>query len=370
MNTPILATKRLILRPLSIDDAEDIFERWTSDDRVSEYVRWCTHQNVEDTKQWLESEQKNNFSDTVYQWGFVLKETGYLFGCGGINFNEESGVYELGYNIMHKYWNQGYTTEAAKCILKFAEEELNINEFTATHDVSNPASGAVLKKCGFLYEKDGKSMKFDGKKEFSVRIYRLKSKEKSLLSGTHNTRKILPDSLKFIRSDVPAALSDTDIKWLTDNNILTIVDLRESRERKQKPCPLEHIDGFEYICMPVTGGNKIPESTELVPVSYLNMIDGQMVKIIEYMESAENNVLYFCNAGKDRTGVVSAILLNRLGYSKEYIIEDYMKSAWNLKNILEEFAKNNKDADINVITPQREYMENFLDNLHQNGGLK
>lgn len=369
MNTPVLTTERLILRPLSVDDAEEIFERWTGDDRVSEHVRWCTHKSVEDTKQWLESEEENNFSDTVYQWGFVLKDTGYLFGSGGINLNKESGVYELGYNIMHEYWNRGYTTEAAKRILDFAKEELNINEFTAVHDVSNPASGAVLRKCGFIYEKDGRTVKFDGKKEFSVKIYRLKPEEKSLLSATHNTRKILSDSFKFIRSDVPAVLSDTDIKWLADNNILTIVDLRESSERKHKPCPLENIEGFKYICMPVTGGNKIPQSPELVHVSYLDMADKQLVKIIEYLESVENNVLYFCNAGKDRTGVVSAILLSRLGYSREYIIEDYMKSALNLKDVLKEFAKSNEDVDINIITPQRIYMEKFLDKLYQGGGL-
>ena len=50
MKTPILETNRMILRPLSINDANDIFERWTSDDRVSKYVRWCTHNSVGDTK--------------------------------------------------------------------------------------------------------------------------------------------------------------------------------------------------------------------------------------------------------------------------------------------------------------------------------
>jgi len=41
MKTPIIETERMILRPLTVADASDIFERWTSDDRVSRYVRWC-----------------------------------------------------------------------------------------------------------------------------------------------------------------------------------------------------------------------------------------------------------------------------------------------------------------------------------------
>lgn len=43
------------------------------------------------------------------KWGFWLKDSNYLFGGSGINFNEEMNCFVLGYNIMHKYWNQGYT---------------------------------------------------------------------------------------------------------------------------------------------------------------------------------------------------------------------------------------------------------------------
>lgn len=180
------------------------------------------------------------------------------------------------------------------------------------------------------------------------------------ISSTKNTRNILPDSMRFVRSDVPTSISSEDIKWLIDNNIRTIVDLREEKERAQKPCPLADNNAFDYICLPVTGGNGIPESPDKVPVSYLNMIDEQLIHIIDVIENAESNVLYFCNAGKDRTGVVSAILLRRQDFEDEYIIEDYMKSADNLKDMLKAFARNNRDVDINVITPHREYMKNFL----------
>ena len=185
------------------------------------------------------------------------------------------------------------------------------------------------------------------------------------ISSTKNTRNILPDSMRFVRSDVPTGISSEDIKWLTDSNIRTIVDLREDKERAQKPCPLADDTDFEYICLPVTGGNGIPESPDKVPVSYLNMIDEQLIHIIDVIENAETNVLYFCNAGKDRTGVVYAILLKRQGFDDEYIIEDYMKSTDNLKDMLKAFAANNSDVDINVITPHREYMKNFLRNCDE-----
>ncbi|MBQ9135595.1 MAG: GNAT family N-acetyltransferase [Lachnospiraceae bacterium] len=173
MKTPILETERLILRPLSLADADNIFERWTSDDRVSKYVRWSTHNSVKDTMEWLKLEEANLHSDKVYQWGFTIKEDGYLFGSGGICFNEDECVFELGYNIMHKYWNQGYTTEAAKAILDFAVNELKQKEFIAWHAVDNPASGAVMKKCGFVYEKNEIHTKFDGVTCYDTKKYRL-----------------------------------------------------------------------------------------------------------------------------------------------------------------------------------------------------
>ena len=76
MKTPIIETERMILRPLSVMDANDIYERWTSDDRVSKYVRWCTHNSVKDTMEWLKVEENNILSDRIYQWGFTLKENG------------------------------------------------------------------------------------------------------------------------------------------------------------------------------------------------------------------------------------------------------------------------------------------------------
>lgn len=181
-----------------------------------------------------------------------------------------------------------------------------------------------------------------------------------LFRSTQNTRAILPDSLRFIRSDVPAKMTAKELQWLRENDILTVVDLREASERLQKPCPLAGESGFEYMNMPVTGGNAIPAAPEDVPLSYIRMVDERMDAIIDTMLRAESNVLYFCNAGKDRTGVVSAILLHTLGFSDEYIIADYLKSADNLKSMLQAFADSNPGIDIEVITPRAAYMEQFL----------
>ena len=182
-----------------------------------------------------------------------------------------------------------------------------------------------------------------------------------LFEHTKNTRTIIDSDLRYIRSDVPTCISQKERKWLIDNNIITIVDLREEEEQYQKPCPLRNDSAFNYISMSVKGGNTVPASQNEVALSYINMVDETMDNIINTIMNADTNVMYFCNAGKDRTGVVTAIILSKLGYEKQYIINDYLLSGENLRTELQLFAQNNTDIDINVITPKTEYIEKFLE---------
>lgn len=185
----------------------------------------------------------------------------------------------------------------------------------------------------------------------------------SLLNSTQNTRAILPDSLRYLRSDVPASLTESEIDWLRQQNIRCIVDLRSEEEQKKKPCPLSQQTDFVYHSLPVSGGNAVPACPDEVSASYVAMVDEQMEHIIYTIETSDCGVLYFCNAGKDRTGVVSALLLRRLGYDDEYIIKDYLQSADNLKEMLRSYAASS-GVDIHIITPCRRYMEEFLQRLN------
>ena len=54
----------------------------------------------------------------------------------------------------------------------------------------------------------------------------------SLLQSTLNTRTLPTGDLRYIRSDFPGYLSDDEVQWLVDNNITTIVDLREEKGNK------------------------------------------------------------------------------------------------------------------------------------------
>ena len=156
MKTPVLETERLLLRPLSADDAESAFSNWTSDPDVAKFMRWELHKNVSETREWLVSEETLIEGDGVYNWGFVLKETGELIGSGGLVFIDYKDMYELGYNIMRKYWNQGLTTQ-----------------FYCCHAKDNPASGKVMTKLGFRYQHDGVYYSWNQERKFESKEYLL-----------------------------------------------------------------------------------------------------------------------------------------------------------------------------------------------------
>ena len=90
------------------------------------------------------------------------------------------------------------------------------------------------------------------------------------------------------------------------------------------------------------------------------MLDEQMDTILDTILNAISNVMYFCTAGKDRTGMVSVLLLKRLGISDDVIVDDYMKSKENLIGMLTIYVKNHPEVGIEIIIPQEENIMNIL----------
>ncbi len=184
----------------------------------------------------------------------------------------------------------------------------------------------------------------------------------SLFKSTLNTRALPVGDMRYIRSDAPLSLNEEEIQWLLEQNITTLVDLRSAKELELKPCPLQKRKEFTYYHLPVTGGGDTPKSREHLHQTYAGMVDGQMEIILDTICNADSNVLYFCTAGKDRTGVVSALLLKRLGASEEVIVEDYMRSKENLMDMLTSYVEVHPEVDIDIIIPRKENITNILKN--------
>ena len=171
--SPILETERLILRPLTLEDADAAFE-WTGDERVTRYMIYSTHENTDVTREWLRS---IDTLENEYVWGFVRKSDSKLIGSGSIRLRADENRWSFGYNIRYDCWNKGYTTEATMRMMDFVRNEHGAKRFTAEHAVQNTASGKVMEKCGLHFVGYGEYTSYDGKKTFKSKIYELNEGE-------------------------------------------------------------------------------------------------------------------------------------------------------------------------------------------------
>lgn len=164
----------------------------------------------------------------------------------------------------------------------------------------------------------------------------------------------------LIRSNLPINLSSNDISLLDKMGINTIIDLRSQEEIENRKSSFEDKKNFQVYHIGIDIGKDIPETEELVPKSYINMLTLQekIKKIFEILGSSEK-VLYFCNAGKDRTGVITALILKLLEVSEKDIIKDYVSTRKFMKTTLIKFANSNERI-LNIITPKETYMQEFL----------
>lgn len=154
MRTPILETDRLVLRPFKEDDVTDVFECWESDPDVARYMFWTSHNDMEKTREWIAFELGQIEKQYWYRFAIVLKDINTLIGTALVYYEEEVECLEIGYNLGKKYWGKGYTTEAMKRAIEFATEELKLSQIVGRYAKENPASGRVMTKLGFKYEKD------------------------------------------------------------------------------------------------------------------------------------------------------------------------------------------------------------------------
>ncbi|NLO47872.1 MAG: GNAT family N-acetyltransferase [Clostridiales bacterium] len=148
--TITLETERLILRRFTLDDAENVFQRWSNSAENSRFVMKSPHTSVTETKNLLRAYIRDYDKPDFYMWGIVYE--GELIGyiCGN-EINEEIKSVCIGYCITKSCWNNGITTEATKALIDFFFS-LGFNRIFSYHNPLNPASGKVMQKCGMQFE--------------------------------------------------------------------------------------------------------------------------------------------------------------------------------------------------------------------------
>lgn len=149
---PTLRTARLRLRPFTDEDADDLFALhsnayvlrywdsppWTERGHAERFIAACQQMADEGTGARLAIDREHD--GTFLGW----------CSLGRLNSDYRSAA--LGYCLHETAWGHGYATEAARALLQWAFDTLDLNRVQAEADTRNAASARVLEKLGFLRE--------------------------------------------------------------------------------------------------------------------------------------------------------------------------------------------------------------------------
>lgn len=166
---------------------------------------------------------------------------------------------------------------------------------------------------------------------------------------------------RILRSDRCDALSARDKKLLLRKEITTVIDLRSDREAAARPSAFAPDPDFVSLHCPIEEGMMPPGSLAEVPASYMKIAHaGHISQVFRTIAGVPGGVLFHCTAGKDRTGVVSAILLSLCGVSDEDIVSDYVISRECSRQRLDAFLKEHPEIDREVVLTNEASMYGFL----------
>jgi RimJ/RimL family protein N-acetyltransferase len=152
LSSPTLLTTRLRLRPFGDADASELFAMH-SNAYVLRY--W-------DAPPWTERARAEQFiaaCRTIEEEGVGIRlavdrasDGAFVGWCSLTRWNPDHRSASLGYCFRDSAWGHGYATEAARGLLRWAFDSLNVNRVQAEVDTRNAASAPVLAKLGFVEE--------------------------------------------------------------------------------------------------------------------------------------------------------------------------------------------------------------------------
>jgi len=144
-----IRTARLLLRPIRLTDAADVFA-YASDSEWGRYLPVPQPYQQMDAERFCASSLLMDRNERP-GWGVSLD--GHVVGGINLHFFEDYRVAEVGYSIARPLWGRGYTTEAARAVIEAAFiGHRTLVRVRARADARNRASARVMAKLGMTHE--------------------------------------------------------------------------------------------------------------------------------------------------------------------------------------------------------------------------
>jgi RimJ/RimL family protein N-acetyltransferase len=149
----IVETQRLLIRELTIDDAEFIF-RLVNEPSFLENIGDKGVRNLEDARQFILNGPWASHRERGYgQFLVELKEGGDPIGVCGLLYRESLNLSDVGGAFLPQYWGRGFAPEAARAVIEYGRSTLGIGSIVALTKKDNLPSIRVLEKLGMSFEK-------------------------------------------------------------------------------------------------------------------------------------------------------------------------------------------------------------------------
>lgn len=148
-----IETERLVLRPLTDEDAESVFE-YCSDPEVSKFTTWMSHKTLEDSKALIAYAKQNYQRSIPEPYAMTLKgQPRTVVGTVGWFWVSQSHKnIEIAYALSRSLWGQGLAYEASNAVIKSALKDHDIHRISSRCIAENVASARVMEKLGMKAE--------------------------------------------------------------------------------------------------------------------------------------------------------------------------------------------------------------------------
>lgn len=186
-------------------------------------------------------------------------------------------------------------------------------------------------------------------------------------------------SHKYIRASSPSHATKKDIEDLKAYGIKAVIDLRSDFEKEHQKNPFvddKDVDYYEVNLFQSVNAAVVPEEIKVykdlggVYIYTLEAMKNQFKEIFQiFLKYPYDGVMFHCSAGKDRTGMTAALLLDLIGCHEYDIVKDYSESYENNKEINDNLVQmmDNEEAKQYLKSSPR-YMMEFLDYLREHYG--
>ncbi|CAD0006318.1 GNAT family N-acetyltransferase [Flavobacterium salmonis] len=170
---PVIETDRLILRRITNDDVNEVFEL-RSNPETMKYIPRPLVKSSEDALEHIAMIEEKIVTNTGINWGITLKTNSKLLGIiGYYRMQPENYRAEIGYILLPDFHGKGIITEAVQRLITFGFNDLKLHSIEAVIDPENFASEKVLQKCNFVKEAHFKESDFYEGKFLDKVIYSL-----------------------------------------------------------------------------------------------------------------------------------------------------------------------------------------------------